>query len=134
MRGLGSRHDGEDDRPGDGPACGTHAAASTTALAGLVAVGLLLAGCSTGGTGSRDEGAARADDVTPTAPAASPSSTATSPASAVVLAAAWVPHAGPSPGRSSSPSCLEPRPRTGPAPVPPPRACSRPSASTRSRC
>ncbi|MFG2867605.1 hypothetical protein [Streptomyces sp. NPDC048338] len=69
MRGLGSRHDGGENGP-----CGTHAAASTTALAGLVAVGLLVTGCSTGGTGSRDEGAARADDVTSTAPAASPSS------------------------------------------------------------
>ncbi|MFE1234957.1 hypothetical protein [Streptomyces sp. NPDC058745] len=68
-RSLGSGHEGGEDGP-----CGTHAAARTTALAGLVAVGMLMAGCSTGGTGSRDEGAARADDVTSAAPAASPSS------------------------------------------------------------
>ncbi|MFF0478039.1 hypothetical protein [Streptomyces sp. NPDC004284] len=46
-------------------------AASVTATAGLVAVGLSLAGCSTGGTGSRDEGAARTDEVAATAPAPS---------------------------------------------------------------
>lgn len=43
-------------------------AASVTATAGLVAVGLSLAGCSTGGTGSRDEGAARTDEVAAAAP------------------------------------------------------------------
>ncbi|MER7517356.1 hypothetical protein ABTZ91_13390 [Streptomyces sp. NPDC126499] len=43
-------------------------AASVTAMAGLAAVGVLVAGCSTGGTGSRDEGAARPDEVASTAP------------------------------------------------------------------
>ncbi|MFE5797279.1 hypothetical protein ACFQ8C_32510 [Streptomyces sp. NPDC056503] len=42
-------------------------AAGVTAMAGLAALGLFMAACSTGGTGSRDEGAARAD-----APAAAP--------------------------------------------------------------
>ncbi|WP_251067196.1 hypothetical protein [Streptomyces sp. ISL-36] len=43
-------------------------------MAGLAAAGMLLAGCSTGGTGSRDEGAARADEVASAVP--SPSSSA----------------------------------------------------------
>lgn len=38
-------------------------------MAGLAAFGLLVSGCSTGGTGSRDEGAARSDEVASTAPA-----------------------------------------------------------------
>ncbi|KOG14298.1 hypothetical protein ADK34_29495 [Streptomyces viridochromogenes] len=42
-------------------------------MAGLVAVGLSLAACSTGGTGSRDEGAARTDEVAAAAPTSSPS-------------------------------------------------------------
>ncbi|MFF7776070.1 hypothetical protein [Streptomyces tanashiensis] len=46
----------------------TVTAASITATAGLVAVGLSLAACSTGGTGSRDEGAARTDEVATAAP------------------------------------------------------------------
>ncbi|MFG3285973.1 hypothetical protein [Streptomyces sp. NPDC048111] len=50
--------------------------AGTTALAGLSALGLLVAGCSTGGTGTRDEGEApRSDKVahaTPTPSASSP--------------------------------------------------------------
>ncbi|MEU2244697.1 hypothetical protein ABZ572_35520 [Streptomyces sp. NPDC018338] len=45
-----------------------------TAVAGLVAVGLSMAACSTGGTGSRDEGAARVDETAAAAP--SPSSPA----------------------------------------------------------
>ncbi|MEU8521052.1 hypothetical protein [Streptomyces sp. NBC_01216] len=45
-------------------------------MAGLVAVGLFVTSCSTGGTGSRDEGAARADEVSSAAPAASPSASA----------------------------------------------------------
>ncbi|MFB7593027.1 hypothetical protein [Streptomyces sp. NPDC056169] len=49
-------------------------AASVTAVAGLVAVGLSVAACSTGGTGSRDEGAARVDETAAAAP--SPSSPA----------------------------------------------------------
>jgi hypothetical protein len=49
-------------------------AVSITAVAGLAAVGVFVAGCSTGGTGSRDEGAARADGSSSNAPvAASPS-------------------------------------------------------------
>ncbi|MFF1507421.1 hypothetical protein [Streptomyces sp. NPDC058326] len=93
----GSRHDGgghhvgggHDDRGGgDGPggdrfgtgragAPGprsrrrTVKAASITAAAGLVAVGLSMAACSTGGTGSRDEGAAATRDAA--APTPSPS-------------------------------------------------------------
>ncbi|MEU6880062.1 hypothetical protein [Streptomyces sp. NPDC046712] len=47
-------------------------ATGTTALAGLVAVGLFLTACSTGGTGSRDEGAARADEAASPAPTPSP--------------------------------------------------------------
>ncbi|WP_225801817.1 hypothetical protein [Streptomyces sp. NK15101] len=51
-------------------------AASATATAGLVAVGLSLAACSTGGTGSRDEGAARTGEITAAAPTPSASGTA----------------------------------------------------------
>lgn len=51
-------------------------AASATATAGLVAVGLSLAACSTGGTGSRDEGAARTDEIAAAAPTPSASGTA----------------------------------------------------------
>ncbi|GGU46365.1 hypothetical protein [Streptomyces violascens] len=50
--------------------------AGTTALAGLSALGLLMAGCSTGGTGTRDEGVAPKSDKV----AATPSPSATSPA------------------------------------------------------
>ncbi|MFF0434659.1 hypothetical protein ACFYU9_20795 [Streptomyces sp. NPDC004327] len=45
-------------------------------MAGLAAVGMLVAACSTGGTGSRDEGAARSDEVASTAPATPSPSTA----------------------------------------------------------
>ncbi|MFF0555389.1 hypothetical protein [Streptomyces sp. NPDC004266] len=51
-------------------------AASVTATAGLVAVGLSLAACSTGGTGSRDEGAARTDEIAAAAPTPSASDAA----------------------------------------------------------
>ncbi|MEV5280890.1 hypothetical protein [Streptomyces sp. NPDC051994] len=51
--------------------------AGTTALAGLSALGLLMAGCSTGGTGTRDEGAAPRSDKTAHA---TPSPSASSPA------------------------------------------------------
>ncbi|MFE5593413.1 hypothetical protein [Streptomyces sp. NPDC056549] len=51
-------------------------AAAVTATAGLVAVGLSLAACSTGGTGSRDEGAARTDEVAAAAPTPSVSADA----------------------------------------------------------
>lgn len=91
MRGLGARsdthehhenvenheHEGQDEDQAPG-ARGFRSvrAASTTALAGLVAVGLFMTACSTGGTGSRDEGAARADEP-PSAPAASSPSAST---------------------------------------------------------
>ncbi|MEU7297597.1 hypothetical protein AB0A76_31100 [Streptomyces exfoliatus] len=80
------RHDGDSDRhglgsggdSGSGPdgAGGrrrrrTVKAASITAAAGLVALGLSMAACSTGGTGSRDEGAAGTHDVAPAAPSGS---------------------------------------------------------------
>ncbi|MBT2410855.1 hypothetical protein J7I94_09815 [Streptomyces sp. ISL-12] len=45
--------------------------AAVPAVAGAVAVAVLLAGCTAGGTGARDEGPARAESVT--VPAASPS-------------------------------------------------------------
>ncbi|MFF5919048.1 hypothetical protein ACFY8C_11925 [Streptomyces flavochromogenes] len=91
MRGLdgeadGRRHDGEDDIDSGGGPGGddrygtgrrrrrrTTKAASITATAGLVAVGLSMAACSTGGTGSRDEGAAATRDVAAAAPTPSPS-------------------------------------------------------------
>ncbi|MBD0707601.1 hypothetical protein BU197_03985 [Streptomyces sp. CBMA291] len=50
-------------------------AAGITATAGLVAMSLSLASCSTGGTGSRDEGAARTDEVTAAAPTPAHSAT-----------------------------------------------------------
>ncbi|MGW0119147.1 hypothetical protein [Streptomyces sp. NPDC003327] len=59
----------------------TAGAAGLTAAAGLVAVGLSLAACSTGGTGSRDEGAARTDEGAAAAPTPSGSAT-TGPRSA----------------------------------------------------
>ncbi|MFF9503514.1 hypothetical protein [Streptomyces sp. NPDC014656] len=49
-------------------------AAGVTAMAGLAALGLFAAACSTGGTGSRDEGAARADATAAAVP--TPSATA----------------------------------------------------------
>ncbi|WP_030219521.1 hypothetical protein [Streptomyces bikiniensis] len=81
----GGRHGGpgfEGPGPDDGPGSGggdrlsagrrrprrAARAAGATAAAGLVAVGLSLAACSTGGTGSRDEGAARTDEVAAAAP------------------------------------------------------------------
>ncbi|MEU7701582.1 hypothetical protein [Streptomyces sp. NPDC039028] len=91
MRGLdgeadGRRHDGDggidsgggpggDDRYGTGQRRRrrTAKAASITAAAGLVAVGLSMAACSTGGTGSRDEGAASTKDLAAAAPTPSPS-------------------------------------------------------------
>ncbi|MFF2775334.1 hypothetical protein ACFVU3_10530 [Streptomyces sp. NPDC058052] len=79
MRGL---DDGEvgDGRTGDGgtgdragarggmPRAAGTKAAGVTAVAGLAALGLFVAACSTGGTGSRDEGAARADATAAAAP------------------------------------------------------------------
>ncbi|MFI1974277.1 hypothetical protein [Streptomyces wedmorensis] len=87
MRGLddaadgGRRHDGDPCENGGGDRFRTGRrrprrtarAAGATAVAGLVAVGLSLAACSTGGTGSRDEGAARTDEVAAAAPTSSPS-------------------------------------------------------------
>ncbi|WP_406114148.1 hypothetical protein [Streptomyces sp. NBC_01014] len=69
MRGLksGLTHDLDED-PADGPdgdrgggrgARNGTLAASVTAVAGLVALGLFLAGCDSGGTGTRDAGEAR---------------------------------------------------------------------------
>ncbi|MFH9723926.1 hypothetical protein ACH4M4_13315 [Streptomyces sp. NPDC017254] len=92
MRGLdgeadGRRHDGDggtdsgdgpggDDRYGTGRRRRrrTAKAASITAAAGLVAVGLSMVACSTGGTGSRDEGAAGSRETAATAPNPAPSS------------------------------------------------------------
>ncbi|MFC8277170.1 hypothetical protein ACFUJR_32500 [Streptomyces sp. NPDC057271] len=74
MRGLGARYDG-DDGPG-GPRRRTLKAVSITAVAVLAAIGLFVTACSTGGTGSRDEGAARADEAGSVVPAPSPSGSA----------------------------------------------------------
>ncbi|MFD3535783.1 hypothetical protein [Streptomyces sp. NPDC058664] len=75
----GRHPDGSGDGPGD-DRYGTGRrrrrtvkAASITAAAGLVAVGLSMAACSTGGTGSRDEGAAGTHDVASAAPTSAPS-------------------------------------------------------------
>lgn len=96
MRGLGARHnhgddhgngnghrddhrafegerEGESGGSGSGPQRRNYRAASSTAVAGLVAVGLFVTGCSTGGTGSRDEGAARADEGASARPTPAPS-------------------------------------------------------------
>ncbi|PCG81593.1 hypothetical protein CIB93_34645 [Streptomyces sp. WZ.A104] len=51
-------------------------AASGTALAGLVAFGLFSVGCTTGGTGTRDEGPAGSQPVAQITPQPSPSGTA----------------------------------------------------------
>ncbi|MFJ5827681.1 hypothetical protein [Streptomyces sp. NPDC093089] len=88
MRGLddgadgGRRHDGDPCASGGGDRFRTGrrrprraAAAGVTAVAGLVVAGLSLASCSTGGTGSRDEGAARTDEVAAAAPTPSASAT-----------------------------------------------------------
>ncbi|MFB6841398.1 hypothetical protein [Streptomyces sp. NPDC056361] len=88
MRGLddgadgGRRHDGDpcasggDDRFRTGRRRPRRvSAAGVTAVAGLVVAGLSLASCSTGGTGSRDEGAARTDEVAAAAPTPSVSAT-----------------------------------------------------------
>ncbi|WP_444852373.1 hypothetical protein [Streptomyces sp. NPDC000229] len=61
MRGLSARDSGS-----DASGAGGIRAAGTTAMAVAAAIGLLTVGCSTGGTGTRDEGAARADQSTPT--------------------------------------------------------------------
>ncbi|MEU9701063.1 hypothetical protein [Streptomyces sp. NPDC047981] len=67
MRGLGARIDGDDGS--GGPRRRTLTAASITAVTVLAAVAVLLTACSTGGTGSRDEGAARTDAVASASPA-----------------------------------------------------------------
>ncbi|MFE5980252.1 hypothetical protein ACFQ63_11125, partial [Streptomyces wedmorensis] len=69
----GARGGGAGSGPGGRRPRRTARAAGATAVAGLVAVGLSLAACSTGGTGSRDEGAARTDEVAAAAPTSSPS-------------------------------------------------------------
>jgi hypothetical protein len=77
----GGRHDGGGDGPGGDDPYGagrrrrrrTVKAASITAAAGLVALGLSMAACSSGGTGSRDEGAAGTHEVASTGPAPAPS-------------------------------------------------------------
>ncbi|GHA96019.1 hypothetical protein ACIQRS_24180 [Streptomyces termitum] len=59
------------------PRAGGPRVAGVAAVAGLAAAGLFMAACSTGGTGSRDEGAARPDAsaaTVPTPPAAAPAS------------------------------------------------------------
>ncbi|MEU3372202.1 hypothetical protein ACFYM2_22795 [Streptomyces sp. NPDC006711] len=56
---------------------GSALSAGTTALAGISALGLFMSGCSTGGTGTRDEGEAAQPDK---AAHATPSPTASSPA------------------------------------------------------
>ena len=56
-------------------------AASGAAVAGLAAVGVFTVGCSTGGTGVKDEGAARTDAVAKATP--SPVPTSSSPAQAI---------------------------------------------------
>lgn len=58
MRGL-KNGSGGDLEAGRREAGGGKLAAGTTAIAGLAAFGLLVAGCDTGGTGPRDEGVAR---------------------------------------------------------------------------
>ncbi|MFE0702942.1 hypothetical protein [Streptomyces sp. NPDC058872] len=60
-------------RDATGPRPPRTARAAGAATAGLVAVGLSLAACSSGGTGSRDEGAARTDEVVAAAPVPSAS-------------------------------------------------------------
>ncbi|MEX0169563.1 hypothetical protein [Streptomyces sp. LMG1-1-1.1] len=75
-RGGGPSASGGDDRFRTGRRRPRRAAtAGVTAVAGLVAAGLSLASCSTGGTGSRDEGAARTDEVAAAAPTPSVSAT-----------------------------------------------------------
>ncbi|MFH9741017.1 hypothetical protein ACH4MA_25480 [Streptomyces roseolus] len=60
---------GTDSGPGGGAARTVGPkAAGVTAMAGLAALGLFVAACSTGGTGSRDEGAARAEATAAAAP------------------------------------------------------------------
>ncbi|MEV8569164.1 hypothetical protein AB0436_26875 [Streptomyces sp. NPDC051322] len=58
MRGL-KNSAGRDTNSGRRRFGGGTLAAGTTAMAGLAAIGLFVAGCDTGGTGPRDEGAAR---------------------------------------------------------------------------
>ncbi|MET9804152.1 hypothetical protein [Streptomyces sp. NPDC006368] len=69
MRGLSAR----DNSYGNSGTTGGIRAAGTTATAVLAALGLLTAGCSTGGTGMRDEGAARTDQSTPSSAPTPPS-------------------------------------------------------------
>ncbi|MFE7042274.1 hypothetical protein ACFU9X_23370 [Streptomyces atratus] len=89
MRGLTasgeSDNGGDPDGAGDGGGRGatgsrgrvlTGWTASTTTLVGLAAFALLAVGCSTGGTGTRDEGPAGTQAVAQVTPSADPTSTA----------------------------------------------------------
>ncbi|MFJ8696161.1 hypothetical protein [Streptomyces roseolilacinus] len=78
MRGLSGGHGSGGTRP---PAPGSGTAAGRAAVAGLAAAGLLglfTAGCSTGGTGTRDEGAAPTDQGVPSGQS-TPAASAPSP-------------------------------------------------------
>lgn len=93
MRGLTASDDsgnGDDDRGGGSDAGGRGAtgrrgraltgwAAGATTLVGLAAFGLLIVGCSTGGTGTRDEGPAGTQPVAQATPSAVPPSSAAKP-------------------------------------------------------
>ncbi|WP_405390143.1 hypothetical protein [Streptomyces sp. NBC_01102] len=69
MRGLTGSGDGTDrTTAGRGSALRAGLAAGSTAMAGLAAFGLLCAGCSTGGTGTRDEGPAGTQPVAQVTP------------------------------------------------------------------
>ncbi|MFB7551059.1 hypothetical protein [Streptomyces sp. NPDC056154] len=92
MRGLTASDDSgsgneDGDRGGSGSDGGRRAAvrrgraltgwaASTTTLVALVAFGLFVVGCSSGGTGTRDEGPAGTQPVAQVTPSAEPSTTA----------------------------------------------------------
>lgn len=74
--GPGGPDDGDNPgRPGRSRGFRAGMAASGTALAGLAAFGLFCVGCSTGGTGTRDEGPAGSQPVAQITPQASPSGT-----------------------------------------------------------
>ncbi|WP_338677443.1 hypothetical protein V1460_34090 [Streptomyces sp. SCSIO 30461] len=84
MRGLAEDSVTDPDADADADADGSRAgrrivrwAASGTAMAALAAFGLLAAGCSTGGTGTRDEGAAPSDPVAQPRTTSEPSTSAT---------------------------------------------------------
>ncbi|MFF4248285.1 hypothetical protein ACFYY2_27995 [Streptomyces sp. NPDC001822] len=77
MRGLNGRSTGGGRTAGPGGRLGAGLAAGSTAVAGLAAFALLCAGCTSGGTGTRDEGPADSRPVTrASAPNAVPAGTA----------------------------------------------------------